>query len=168
MATDYPTWSDRTPPEFVERWRSRFGAPASLTTVDFLDSEEAYPSVVAASWLFCPDTVEYRGGVFLTDAVPAAADRWIEHFDGEVVRGEQMANRTVLFDVFTNVDTDAHGERALCQLAAALGECWQGVLARRHPDLGIVVTLTDEPDGDYGPTLTFRHTVDRDEPEGAR
>ncbi|GLU47150.1 hypothetical protein [Nocardiopsis ansamitocini] len=160
MSSERPFWHGRTEPEFVGTWRERFGGSRTLTPTAYLDQEAAYPYVLAAAWLFCPETIEHRGGVFLAEAGTETADRWIAYFGGDVRRAESMVNTTSLFDVFTNVGVDSYGEENLRQLAYAIGECWQGLLPRRHPRHDIVVTVTDEQDGAYGPTVTFAQAPD--------
>ncbi|WP_208113215.1 hypothetical protein [Actinorugispora endophytica] len=139
----------------MREWREGLGGSDTLTPTAFIDQEAGYPYVVAAAWLFCPQTFEYRGGVFLAGVRAETVDRWMEEFGGDVGRVEAMVNQTSLFDVFTNVAVDSYGEENLTRLAYAIGECWQGVLQRRYPERDIVVTVADEPDGAYGPTVSF-------------
>lgn len=155
MAVEFPAWNQRSTPGFVERWRADFGGSDSLTPTAYIDNENAYPFIVAAAWLFCPETFDYRGGVFLAEARRDTIDHWMAYFSGDIRRTESMVNQTHMFDVFTNVDVDSYGESNVLQLAYALGECWQGILLRRYPDRDIAVTVTDDADGAYGPTVTF-------------
>ncbi|HEX6472352.1 MAG TPA: hypothetical protein VF069_24885, partial [Streptosporangiaceae bacterium] len=122
------------------------------------DFEGGLRFVLAAAWLFCPETVEYRGCVFLEDRFdPANVDNWFRDLDGSREHVEIMVNAVALWDVFTNtdlVDENRFGEE-LPQLAMAIGECWQGILSRRYPDRDVTVRVTGEEDRDYGPTVTF-------------
>ena len=34
-------------------------------------------------------------------------------------------------------------------------ECWQGVISARYPERDIVVAVSGDDDGSYGPTVTF-------------
>jgi hypothetical protein len=109
-----------------------------------------------AAWLFCPETVEYRGGVFLNERLDESnAGVWIEHFKGEVRGAESMINTITLYDFFVAVDIEPYAEAELQQLAEAIGECWRGVLSRRYADREVVVRVTGEAEGQYGPKITF-------------
>ncbi|PRX99889.1 hypothetical protein [Allonocardiopsis opalescens] len=153
----HPVWRHRAVPEPIAEWQNSFTPPITdLGPVAYLNEPGRYLSVLAAAWLFNPATVEYRGGVFLEDRFsPDGVDVWSAHLHGDVAAAEAAVNQTVLFDLFTQVNVDACGEYAAIQLAQAIGECWQGVLAGRYPGRAVSVVVTDEEDGAYGPTVTF-------------
>lgn len=157
MSEQRPKLGERERPGFVEEWSTKFtGSPSHLTPVDYLDSDEGYRATACATWLFCPETVEYRGGVFLAERFTAGnADDWIDHFDGSVDQAEDVVNETRLFDLFGYANIDAYGIGLAHQVAVAIGECWQGVLERRFPDRDVIVEVRDEDDDAYGPSVTF-------------
>ena len=152
-----PSWERRELPRFFVEWRDEWQQP-DLSLDNYIDYQGGLPFVVAAAWLFCPETVEYRGAVFLKDRFDEAnVDDWFERLSGAAQRVEAMINRLELWGVFTNTDLageDSLGDE-LAQLALAIGECWQGVLSRRHSDRTVTVEVSDEEDGAYGPTVTF-------------
>jgi hypothetical protein len=152
-----PRWTERELPGFFTDWRLKWSGPSAhaLTPSDYLDEQKAFPYVVAAAWIFCPETVEYRGCIFLTERFePDNADTWFEHFNGDQENVEAMVNQTQLFDTFSNTDLAGH-ENDLASLALAMGECWQGILAVRYPGRGVTVEVSGDDDGAEGPTVTF-------------
>ncbi|ARF57515.1 hypothetical protein [Streptomyces gilvosporeus] len=158
MSTSEPVWSERELPAFFRQWRNDWG-DEELSPYDYLDFGGGLRFVLAAAWLFCPETVEYRGGVFLKERFhQGTVDDWFTNLEGDRRRIELVVNHVELWDVFLNTpltDDDRLGEE-LPRLALALGECWQGVLSARYPDRDITVEVSDEEDGSYGPTVTFR------------
>jgi hypothetical protein len=152
-----PRWTERRLPGFFLDWRRQWAGPSAhtLTPPDYLDEQKAFPHVVAAAWLFCPETVEYRDCIFLRERFePDNVDTWFEHFNGAQEDVEAMVNQTELFDTFSNTDLDGHHDD-LASLALAIGECWQGILAVRYPGRGVTVEVSGEDDGDEGPAVTF-------------
>jgi hypothetical protein len=152
-----PSWSERELPAFFRQWRTDW-KDEELAPENYLDFEGGLRFVLAAAWLFCPETVEYRGRVFLKDHFRQdTVDDWFTQLGGDRERVEAVVNHIELWDTFGNTpltDDDRLGEE-LPQLALALGECWQGVLSTRYPDREITVEVSDEEDGSYGPTVTF-------------
>lgn len=157
MTSSKPAWSERELPAFFRRWRTEW-KDEELSPADYLDFEGGLRFVLAAAWLFCPETVEYRGCVFLTERFHReTVDNWFTSLGDDRERIEAVVNHVELWDAFINTrraDDDRLGEE-LPQLALALGECWQGVLSTRYPDREITVVVSDEEDGSYGPTVTF-------------
>ena len=144
-------------PGFFLRWRAEWGdGAADWTPTDYLNQDTAIGATIAAGWLFNPTTVTYRGGVFLAERFAASnVDEWFERYPAEPSRIESVVNRVVLYDYFTNCDTDPY-EDALPGLAADIGICWRGVLAARYPQLTVNVEVADgTDDSDYGPSVTF-------------
>ncbi|MFG2464898.1 hypothetical protein ACGFXB_05410 [Streptomyces canus] len=157
MSSSRPSWSDRKLPAFFTRWRAEW-KDEELTPANYLDFEGGLRFVLAAAWLFCPETVEYRGGVFLKDRFGQDnIDNWFTTLDGDRERIEAVANHVELWALFGNtpLTADDHLGEELPQLALALGESWQGILSTRYPDREITVVVSDEEDGAYGPTVTF-------------
>jgi hypothetical protein len=157
MSVSKPQWVDRRLPRFFVEWRDQWesATPDVLTPIDYLDQQGAPAIVVAAGWLFCPETVEYRGCIFLAERFDEGnVDTWFRQLDGIASEVEAMVNQTKLFDLFSNADLDQSGQD-LDQLALAIGECWQGVLSVRYQDRDITVEVSDNEDGSYGPTVTF-------------
>jgi hypothetical protein len=157
MSTERPSWDKRELPSFFLKWRSAWQGP-ELKPRHYIDIEGGLRFVLAAAWLFCPETVEYRGCVFLKDRFgPANVDNWFRVLKGSTQHVEITVNAVELWEVFGNtdlVDENRFGEE-LPQLAMAIGECWQGVLSRRYPDRDVTVQVADEEDRAYGPTITF-------------
>ncbi|MGW2718063.1 hypothetical protein [Streptomyces sp. NPDC001492] len=157
MTHSKPVWSERELPAFFRQWRTEWKDEA-LSPANYLDYEGGLRFVLAAAWLFCPETVEYRGGVFLKENFSRdTVDHWFTTLSHDRQRVEAVVNRVRLWDVFLNTslaDDDQLGEE-LPQLALAVGECRQGVLSARFPDREITVEVDDEEDGSYGPAVTF-------------
>ncbi len=157
MSAEKPSWNKRELPRFFVKWRSEWRQP-TLSPENYIDYQGGLSFVLAAAWLFCPETIEYRGGVFLKDRFNGPnVDNWFMHLAGVAQQVEVKVNCVTLWDVFANTDLmgeDQFGEE-LPQLAIAIGECWQGVLSARHADLTVTVEVSDEEDGVYGPTITF-------------
>ncbi|KWT62479.1 hypothetical protein ADL21_07815 [Streptomyces albus subsp. albus] len=157
MSSSKPAWSERELPAFFRRWRTEW-KDEGLSPDNYLDFEGGLRFVLAAAWLFCPETVEYRGCVFLKDNFSqGTVDDWFTNLEDDRRRIELVANHVELWSIFSNTpltDDDQLGDE-LPQLALALGECWQGVLSARYPDREITVEVSGEGDGSYGPTVTF-------------
>ncbi|MFE7311894.1 hypothetical protein ACFU7T_02075 [Streptomyces sp. NPDC057555] len=157
MSSRKPSWSERELPAFFRRWRTDW-KDENLSPDDYLDFEGGLRFVLAAAWLFCPETVEYRGCVFLKEHFGQdTVDDWFTNLEGDRRRIETVVNHVELWGIFSNTplaDGDRLGEE-LPQLALALGECWQGLLSARYRDREITVEVSDEEDGSYGPTVTF-------------
>ncbi|GAA3190150.1 MULTISPECIES: hypothetical protein [Streptomyces] len=157
MSGSNPVWAERTPPAFFRRWRAEW-RDEGLSPAHYLDFEGGLRAVLVAAWLFCPETVAYRGCVFLKERFcRGTVDDWFAKPGDDRQRIEAVVNHVELWDTFANTpltDGDRLGEE-LPQLALALGECWRGVLSVRHPERKITVEVSDEEDGSYGPTVTF-------------
>jgi hypothetical protein len=152
-----PQWVQRSLPRFFLEWRSHWLGPSAetMTPLDYINERKAFACVVAAAWLFCPETIEYRDCVFLKDRFDQEnVDTWFEQLDGEQADVEAMVNQMKLYDVCASSELVSHDDD-LTALALAVGECWQGVLAARYPGRGLTVEVSGEEDGAYGPTVTF-------------
>jgi hypothetical protein len=152
-----PSWSERRLPDFFTQWREEWQDP-DLYPDNYLDFEGGLRFVLAASWLFVPETVEYRDCIFLKDHFDqTTVDSWFTNLNDDRERIEAVTNQVNLWSVFTNTLAKTEGDlqEELPQLALALGECWQGVLTNRYPDREVSVQVTDEEEGAYGPTVTF-------------
>jgi hypothetical protein len=157
MSTVRPSWNNRELPGFFLTWRSEW-QQSDLLLDNYLDHQGGLPFVVAASWLFCPETVEYRGCTFLKDRFDKTnVDDWFTNLAGFTERIEATVNHLELWGAFANTDLGGENQlgKELPQLALAIGECWQGILSARYPDRTITVEVSDEEDGAYGPTITF-------------
>jgi hypothetical protein len=112
-----------------------------MTPLDYIDEQKGLGCVVAAAWLFCPETIEYRDCIFLKSRFDQGnVDTWFA--------------QTRLYDVFASYEFDGH-DGDLTALALAVGECWQGVLAARYGRREVTVEVSGEEDGTYGPAITF-------------
>ena len=147
MSTTKPSWTGRELPGFSLRWRAEWQQP-DLLSDNYIDYQGGLRFVVAAAWLFCPETVEYRG---------SNVDDWFARLTGATQRIEAVVNRLALWDTFPNTDLTGESQlgEELPQLAFAIGECWQGVLSARYPDRAVTAEVSDEEDGAYGPAITF-------------
>lgn len=102
MSSSRPSWSDRKLPAFFTQWRAEW-KDEELTPANYLDFEGGLRFVLAAAWLFCPETVEYRGGVFLKDRFGQDnIDNWFTTLDGDRERIEAVANHVELWALFGN------------------------------------------------------------------
>jgi hypothetical protein len=125
-----------------------------MTPLDYLDHEEAFSYVVASAWLFCPETAEYRGCVFLKDRFDQERiDEWFRNLSDDPAQVEAMVNQTRLYDLFASCDGEQDDD--LKALARGIGECWQGILLARYPGRGLTVEVSGDQDGSHGPTITF-------------
>ena len=157
MSTIRPSWTKRELPGFFLRWRSEWQDP-DLLPQNYLDFQGGLPFVLAAAWLFCPETIEYRDCTFLKQRFDKSnVDEWFTVLGGATQRVEAKINHVELWGTFANADLTGENQlgEELPQLALAIGECWQGVLSARYPDRTVTVEVSDEEDGAYGPTIAF-------------
>ena len=158
MSTTKPRWTERALPRFFIQWRSQWTGPTSadMSPYDYINEQGGLRFVIAGAWIFCPETIEYRGCIVLAERFNAEnVDTWLEHFNGNASDVEAMVNQTHLDDVLGIGESDEIDDEDVAQLALAIGECWQGVLSARYPDREITVTTSGDADGSYGPTVTF-------------
>ncbi|MFE0024571.1 hypothetical protein [Amycolatopsis sp. NPDC059021] len=150
-------------PEFLDEWREVNGD--DYTPLSYLDSSpDGLSFVVAAQWLFVPDFVEYRGGIFRAELPRGldgkgrkVLDDWFAHFSGDVSKVEEKGNLLILWDLSS--EADAHDDD-LVQLARTLERLWRLQLKDRFPDREFTFEVLDG-DGSYGPQVTFYSTPTR-------
>jgi len=150
-------------PEFLDEWRDVNGD--DYTPLSYLDSgPDGLSFVVVAQWLFAPDFVEYRGGVFRTELPRGLGDKgrevlddWFAHFSGDVSKVEGKGNLLILWDLFS--EADAHDDD-LAQLAQTLERLWRLQLKDQFPDREFTFEVLDGSDS-YGPQVTFYSTPTR-------
>lgn len=144
-------------PHFFLEWRQGWEpGGASFSPMNYFIEESAVPALIMAAWVFCPETVTYREGVFLAERFDEAnVDTWLSASDHDVAVAERKTNAIVLYDLFGSVDLDPYSDEDLQGLADSIGECWRGVLGRRYPERKITVQVSGEAEGAYGPTVTF-------------
>ncbi|GAA3730840.1 hypothetical protein HDA32_005591 [Spinactinospora alkalitolerans] len=152
-----PRWFPRKVPRFVVEWaREALGDPNWGDPLNFLDQDEGVKFVIASSWLFCPETVEYRGGIFIKRRFSESnVDQWLSEHD--IVSTQATVNLTAMWSLFVNADSPAFDDMDERELTAALGECWNGVLKQRYPQHNIVVSvdLDEEDQSSRGPSVTL-------------
>src|SRR5690606_3377913 len=100
-----PRWTERRVPEYVRKWAERtLGSAEGVDPVDHLDQAPALDAAIAASWLFCPETVEYRGGIFLKRRFSSAnVDRRLEEHDLKTTQA--TVNLQYLGSLFPHVES---------------------------------------------------------------
>jgi hypothetical protein len=148
-------------PAFLDEWRHVNGV--HFTPIDYLNQQAAVPFVIATGWLFAPDFLEYRGGVFrgelprgLTRQDQDTIDKWFERLDGDVAQVERIANQLTLYDTFAACDLASY-ENDLPTLAHTIARSWRGLLQAEFPDRSFKVEVVDDHQS-YGPQVTFSHT----------
>ncbi len=62
----------RAIPEFFRSWRQDWIPPGPWAPLDYLNQDEARRAVLMAQWLFCPEFVEHRAGIYLTQRFNSA------------------------------------------------------------------------------------------------
>lgn len=146
-------------PRFLDEWREVNGE--DFTPLDYLTQPEAVTFVIASQWLFVPDLVEYRGGVFkvqqprgFTERKRAILDDWFDHLEGDTPAVERISNQVTLWDQFGASDLESL-DMDLDQLAASIGRAWEGVLKVQFPGREFIVEVRDGDEGTYGPQVTF-------------
>jgi hypothetical protein len=144
-------------PEFLAEWREVNGE--EFTPVAYLHQPEAVRFVIAAQWLYVPDFVEYRGGIFraelplgLTDRRRKNLDGWFDKFNGDIPKVENVGNMLSLWGSLLSSDTDQFDED-LSQLARTLARAWDALLRVEFPDRAFQVEVYD--DDEEGPQVTF-------------
>jgi hypothetical protein len=152
-----PVWRDRRVPGFAREWeRATRGEDVEADPVHYLDQDAGVAFAVAASWLFCPETVEYRGGIFLKRRFSAAnVDHWLE--DHDLVTTQATVNLTEIWTLFDHAESPVFDDLDELSLVSALGECWYGILRRRYPahDIRVSVDLDEQGTAPKGPSLTL-------------
>ncbi|WP_152522999.1 hypothetical protein [Nocardiopsis potens] len=152
-----PRWSERRIPEYVRKWAERtIGSADGVDPVDYLDQASALDAAIAAAWLFCPETVEYRGGIFLKRRFSSTnVDRWLEEHDLKTTQA--TVNLQYIGDLYPHVEFAESDDADDIQLLYALAECWYAVCTVRHPGRRIHVSTDEDADGlsPAGPSLTL-------------
>lgn len=151
---------ERKFPHFVTEWQPVEG-DSTFTPLDYLGAEDCIEATIAAQWLFCPEFLEYRGGVFFSKYPEsssgerkASLDAWISGREDQMSVAERNANLVTLPDVFSGSDTEPY-EEDLSQLARSIAECWRALLKMRFPDREFTVEVFDDWDDPYDPKITF-------------
>lgn len=102
MSSIKPSWSERELPAFFKKWRTDW-KNEDLDPDNYLDFEGGLRFVLAAAWLFCPETVEYRGGVFLKERFrQSTVDDWFTKLGEDRNRIEVVVNHVELWGTFNN------------------------------------------------------------------
>lgn len=162
-----PVWRERVVPSFIRQWLADvWGACDGVAPEDYLDQAGAPEIVIAASWLFCPETVEYRGGIFLASRFRAEnVDMWLDGHD--LVRTQATVNLVFIWSLFDNAESPALDAMDEVQLAQAMAECWYGVLVQRYPghDIRVSQDLDVDESSPKGPSITLWSTGPRAEAE---
>jgi hypothetical protein len=144
-------------PDFLTEWREANGE--DFTPISYLYQPDGTPFVIAAQWLYVPDFVEYRGGIFrtelprgLSDGKRRNLDEWFNVFNGDIPKVENVGNLLSLWGSLLARDTDQFDED-LSQLAKTLARAWDALLRVEFPDRAFQVEVYD--DDDEGPQVTF-------------
>lgn len=84
-------------PSFLTEWREINGP--DFTPISYLYQPAATSFVIAARWLYIPEFVEYRGGVFrtefpreLSDKKREELDEWFDELNGDMPKVEWLGN----------------------------------------------------------------------------
>jgi hypothetical protein len=149
-------------PEFLDRWREANGE--DFTPIAYLSQREGPPFAIAAQWLFVPDFVSYRGGIFRTELPRGLGEREREHldqsyakFDGDVSEVEKIGNLLTLYDNFAPSELTPRKDEDLSQLARSIARSWDALLRVEFHDRTFQVTVSDD-ERSYGPQITFFQT----------
>ncbi|MFD9204793.1 hypothetical protein ACFVZM_00740 [Streptomyces sioyaensis] len=95
MSSSKPAWSERELPAFFRQWRTDW-KDEDLSPDNYLDFEGGLRFVLAAAWLFCPETVQYRGCVILKERFSqGTVDDWFTNLGDDRRRIEAAAKITV-------------------------------------------------------------------------
>lgn len=144
-------------PEFLAEWCEVNGE--GFTPLSYLNQQVAVPFVVATQWLYVPDFVEYRGGVFraelprgLSKEDRKTLDGWFDKFGGNIQAAEKAGNVLTMWDLFIACDNDEYDED-LSQLSRTLARAWDALLRVEFPDRAFQVEVYD--DDEEGPRVTF-------------
>lgn len=144
-------------PGFLEEWRL-IGAK-NFTPMVLLEDPAGFPFVVSAQWLYVPDFVEYRGGVFsvespqgLTEARRKTLDDWFTHYHGAVSSVERIGNLIEFWEFFRQSVVKDFDEE-IAQTARSVRDSWDALLKSRFPEREFVVEFLD--DNETGPRVTF-------------
>lgn len=149
--------NERKFPRFFDEW---FRVNGDLFTPRmFLGQPEGFEFVVAAQWLYVPDFVEYRGGIFtvqrpigLTDRAKGILDDWFAHYGGEVAPVERIGNLLELWDLFDESDVEEFHDEIM-QIAYSMRDSWLALLKLRFPGRDFEVYVSD--DHETGPGISF-------------
>jgi hypothetical protein len=150
-------------PDFLEEWNRNAGDSFSLTF--YLGTSEGLLYVVAAQWLYAPDFIEYRGGVFradlprgLSERKRASIDEWIDEPGGSVSKAEYHSNWLLLWDMFAACDLEKFDEDII-QLGRTIKCVWDALLKAKYPNRNFRVEYSDDNE-DHGPQVTFYSVSD--------
>lgn len=146
-----PTAFDPNALRAVRAWSAGFGG--HLDALDYLGQVVGPTGAVAAIDLFWPRFVEVRGCVLRARAYSAERfEEWWSSLEGDTRRIEAVVSHLHLWDVFD--DPGSVPPEALRRLADVLAHTWRAALAQQFPGRAFDVTVSDEQDGEHGPTLS--------------
>ena len=144
-------------PSFLVELRAKYGE--GYTAINYLGGLDALSYVMAAQWLYIPDFMAYRGGVFRT-ALPVGLterrrknlDDWFDHYEGTVASVELMGNSLELWDTL-GIDDPIPLDQDLIDLGKTLASVWLAILECSFP--GLSIRMQFEDDDDSGPQVSF-------------
>lgn len=144
-------------PGFLDELREINGP--DFTPLDYINTDVGIPYVIAAQWLYVPDFVEYRGGLFRTELPQGKGeenlrilDQWYDKHNGNISKVERITNLLTFWDLFVGHDTEPY-EEDLSQLARTVARSWDALLRAEFPDRPFRVEVYDNDW--YGPQVTF-------------
>ncbi|MCP4305869.1 MAG: hypothetical protein GY925_15465 [Actinomycetia bacterium] len=138
----------------VAEWAESFEPKPGLLA--FLGNRIGLTGVLAVATFLLPDFVEERGCVLLPwQFEQSTFDEWWESLDGDRSRIEDVINHTHLWDLFASRPDDPLEQHAIESLGRLVANSWERVLGADFPDRSFTVTCSNDPDTDYGPTVTF-------------
>ena len=119
---------------------------------DYLWNEIDAESAIVLAKLFLPDTLEYEGGIFLTEQFhpKSLTSAWIAELKGDVAAVERVINHVHLEDWLR--DSELVGINNLLYLGECTQRMWKHHLATQYPDKQFEVSLDS---GDSSVVVTF-------------
>lgn len=117
----------------------------------YLEKKANAEIAIVFTKLFLPDTLEYEGGIFLTEQFhPKSYFAWIAELKGDVAAVERVISHVHLEDWLR--DSELVGINNLLYLGECIQKMWKHHLATQYPDKQFEVSLDF---GDSSVVVTF-------------
>ncbi|MEA5509507.1 hypothetical protein VB715_07000 [Crocosphaera sp. UHCC 0190] len=126
-----------------QRWKAINGE--DFSPWDYLFRASRAEVAIILATLFCPEFIEYDGGIFLAEAFDQAIyQQWKQQLGNDIKAIEKVMNHQHIDDLFSG--SNRVGINNLCYLGQAIRQMWENHLKLVYPHLRFVVCCEHDED----------------------